>query len=189
MILLIGAAAGLLTGLGWALRNRVRYEAPALVHLWLVPTAFLMQVWERNANLPIIASQLVFIVFAFRNRAYLGMKLLLAGAALNFLAMASNGGYMPINPQTASRLFPNQNMADVPAGTLFGVKDILLPPEQTRFEILADRFLPPAGFPYQFAFSLGDVFIAAGVFWLLARQSQPQTQRVSKFLEEKRLTP
>ncbi|MCE7861897.1 MAG: hypothetical protein DYG86_19215, partial [Chloroflexi bacterium CFX2] len=49
------------------------------------------------------------------------------------------------------------------------IKDILLEPQDTRFEILADRFLSPAWSTYQVAFSLGDVFLAAGVFWLLAR--------------------
>jgi hypothetical protein len=86
--------------------------------------------------------------------------------------MTANRGFMPISPETASRLIPQEILEDIPAGNRFGLKDILLPPEQTRFEILADRFLPPAWFPYQAAFSLGDVFIAFGVFWLLASQNQ-----------------
>lgn len=177
MVLLAGVALGLTVGLGRAGRDRVQYEAPVLRHLWLVPAAFLLQMWEQSAGLPIIASQLVFLAFVFINRTQQGMQILMIGAALNFLVMTTNSGYMPISPQTASRLFPQENMWDVPAGTLFGVKDILLPPEQTRFEWLADRYLPPAWFPYQFAFSLGDVFIAAGAFWLLAWQKKPSLQK------------
>lgn len=59
---------------------------------------------------------------------------------------------------------------DIPTGSRFGVKDVLLAPENTRLEWFADRFLPPEWFDYQVAFSLGDVFIAFGVFWLLAVQ-------------------
>jgi hypothetical protein len=55
-------------------------------------------------------------------------------------------------------------------GSRFGLKDILLPAHETHLEILADRFLPPTNFPYQVAFSLGDVFIAFGAFWILAYQ-------------------
>lgn len=177
--MLAGVGLGLLTGFGWAAQNRVRYEAPVLHHLWLVPIAFLLQWWEVSAGFPVIASQLVFLAFAFINRHHTGMQFLLVGAVMNLTVMTTNGGYMPISPQTASRLFPQENMWDVPAGTLFGFKDILLPPEQTRFELLADRFLPPAWFPYQFAFSLGDVFIAAGAFWLLARQTSPTEKRTN----------
>jgi hypothetical protein len=177
MVLLAGIALGLTVGLGRSVQNRVPYEAPVLRHLWLVPVAFLLQLWEQSVAFPILASQLVFLAFAFLNRAQHGMSILLLGAVLNFLVMSANGGYMPISPQTASRLFPQENMWDVPAGTLFGVKDILLPPEDTRFEWLADRFLPPAWLPYQFAFSLGDVFIAAGAFWLLAF---PKNQSIQK---------
>ena len=169
MILLSGAILGLLVGLGLARRDGVPYEAPVLRHLWLVPVAFLLQMWEQSAAFPIIASQIIFLVFVFFNRQYRGMQILMIGAVLNILVMSANNGYMPISPRTASRLFPQENMWDVPAGTLFGAKDILFPPEQTRFEWLADRYLPPVWLPYQFAFSLGDVFIAAGAFWLLAR--------------------
>lgn len=178
MVLLTGVALGLLTGLGWARRNRVPYKAPVLRHLWLVPAAFLLQLWERSAGFPILASQLILLAFVFFNRTQRGMQILLAGATLNLLVMTANNGYMPISPQTAGRLFPQADMWDIPAGTLFGVKDILLPPEQTRFEWLADRFLPPAWLPYQFAFSLGDIFIAAGAFWLLAKQTNPSPKEI-----------
>lgn len=171
MVLLAGVTLGLLVGWGWAARNRVPYEAPVLRHLWLVPAAFILQILEQSRDFPLIVSQLLFLGFAFINRAHLGMKILLVGAALNFMVMAANGGFMPISFETAGRLLPQKTLLELPAGTLFGAKDILLPPETTHFEWLADRFLPPAWFPYQVAFSLGDVFIAAGAFWLLARQT------------------
>jgi hypothetical protein len=87
---------------------------------------------------------------------------------LNLAVMAANGGFMPISAQTASRLVPEDILRNSQPGNRFGTKDILLAPQETRFEPLADRFLPPVWSPYQVAFSLGDVFIALGIFWLLA---------------------
>jgi hypothetical protein len=82
--------------------------------------------------------------------------------------MTANGGFMPISPQTASRLVSEDTLRNAQPGSRLGAKDILLYPQETRFEWLADRFLPPVWFPYQVAFSLGDVFIGLGVFLLLA---------------------
>lgn len=118
------------------------------------------------------SSQVLLLGFAWFNRKMRGMTILLIGVALNLMVMAANGGFMPISPQTASRLVPQEVVQEIPPGSRFGTKDILLAPERTRFEWLADRFLPPSWFGYQVAFSLGDVFIAVGVFVLLAIQKQ-----------------
>ena len=181
MILLLAIAAGLLAGAGWAHWHKQPYQAPDLHHLWLVSAAFLPQFMV--IYLPItrklfpdwlaagflLASHIMLLVFVWINRHRLGMIILICGLALNLTVMTANNGFMPISPQTASRLVSEDILRNVSTGSRFGVKDILLHPQDTRFEWLADRFLPPAGFPYQVAFSLGDVFIALGVFWLLAR--------------------
>jgi hypothetical protein len=182
VILLAAIALGLAAGLGLSHLYRQSYQPPNLRHLWLVFIAFLPQyivlyipsvrdgvsdVW---AGILLTASQLALLGFAWLNRKLPGMRILLLGAVLNFTVMAANRGFMPISPQTAARLIPQSVVMDIPVGSRFGIKDILLHPEDTRFEWLADRFAPPAWFPYQVAFSLGDVFLAVGVFRLLASQ-------------------
>ena len=84
--------------------------------------------------------------------------------------MVVNGGFMPINPDIAERLVGSEQIASFEFGNRIGYKDILLPKNKTRLEWLADRFLSPAEFPRQVAFSLGDIFIAFGAFWILAYQ-------------------
>jgi hypothetical protein len=106
------------------------------------------------------------------------MPLLMAGLVLNLLVIAANGGWMPISPETASHL-PGAGVLDAASlGTRFGQKDILLSTEDTRLAILSDRFLLPGWFHYAVAFSLGDMLVAGGAFWLLARpaRAQPTTE-------------
>ena len=63
-------------------------------------------------------------------------------------------------------------------GSRFGEKDILLLPQDMHFGILTDRFLLPDWSPYKVAFSLGDILVALGAFWLLAKPaSQTEGQR------------
>ena len=188
MILLAALVLGLAVGLGMARLHGQPYQLPDLRHLWLVFLAFLPQfailyipalreqVPDRWAGIFLTASQVFLLGFAWLNRKLPGMMVLLVGAALNFLVMTANGGFMPINPQTASRLVPQEVLEEIPIGSRFGLKDILLDPQDTRFEILADRFLPPAWSSYQVAFSLGDVFLAVGVFWLLIQPSKNSTE-------------
>jgi hypothetical protein len=97
------------------------------------------------------------------------MPFLTLGLFLNLIVIISNGGFMPISTLTAAHLVPAQTLANLEISGRFGVgKDILLLPEMINLPWLADRFVPPSWFPYQFAFSLGDVFIGIGAYLLLA---------------------
>jgi hypothetical protein len=181
MVLLLAVSVGLLAGLVWAHLQKIRYEVPVLHHLWLVFVAFLPQyvivylpargsVPDWAPVLCLMISQVLLFSFALRNRNHQGMKIMMIGAFLNFAVMTANGGFMPITPQTANRLAGENIVLDMPLGSRFGDKDVLLSEGQIRLAWFADRFLPPAWLPYQVAFSLGDIFIAVGVFWLLSKQ-------------------
>jgi hypothetical protein len=76
---------------------------------------------------------------------------------------------MPVSPETASHLPGGSPPETAAVGSRVDDKSILLEPEDTRLEFLADRFLLPEVRGYRAAVSLGDLFIAAGVFWLLVR--------------------
>lgn len=186
MILLIALAAGLAAGVVLARWRGHSYQPPELRISWLAFLAFLPQfillylpyfrirVSDQVSAVCLLASLLIFLGFAWVNRGLPGMSILLIGLALNLTVMAANGGFMPISPHTAGQLVPDGALLDFQSGDRFGVKDIYLPPLDTRFEWLADRFLTPAWFSYRAAFSLGDVFIAIGAFGLLAWTGLPE---------------
>jgi hypothetical protein len=191
MILLVAILAGLVAGLLLArLRNLPAEQGwtvpplrkPGLAILAFLPQLLIAylpsrsQVSDELAALGLILSLALFLVFCWFNRRLAGVWLLALGLGLNLLVMALNGGFMPISPQTASRLVPADAQAALAAlasGTRFGLKDILLLPAQTRLAWLSDWLLLPRGFPYQVAFSLGDVSIALGAFWLMLTQGKP----------------
>jgi hypothetical protein len=182
VILWVGIGIGLATGLGWSRLRGHPYRPPTLNHIWLVFVGFLPQflavyLGSSRASFPdwmaasvIVTSQLVLLIFAWLNRHLAGMLILMIGLVLNMVVMVANGGFMPINPNTAERLVGAEKISSFELGSRIGYKDILLSAKETRLEWLADRFLPPVGFPYQVAFSLGDIFIALGAFWMLAYQ-------------------
>ena len=188
MILLAAIAGGLLLGLCWARWCGQPYQPPELKYLWFVFAGFLPQfvafylpgtrqsISEHWLVFLLPLSQVLLLLFAWLNRKLPGMLTLFIGTALNLTVIAANGGFMPISPQTASHLVSQETLAKFQLGDRFGTKDILLLPQHTRFEWLADRFLPPAWSTYQVAFSFGDVLIALGVFWLMARQKELNTQ-------------
>ena len=190
MILLSAVALGLLAGWGWSRWRRRPYGPPELKSVWLVPAAFLPQLLAAylppthqflpseaaRAALPL--SLAVFLVFVWLNRGLPGMPILMIGLVLNLLVIAANGGWMPISPAMAGNLPGGSDAQQAALGSRFGQKDVLLLPEDTRLEFLSDRFLLPGWLHYATAFSLGDVFIAVGAFWLLARPRAAQNSKV-----------
>jgi hypothetical protein len=193
MILLAAILAGLVVGLFLDRLLKRPWMVPPLRKPWLVILAFLPQfltlylpairsrVPDGLASAGLIVSLVLLLVFCWFNRGLSGVWLLALGLSCNLLVMAANGGFMPISPQTASRLVPSETLAALGTGSRFGTKDILLLPGQTTLVWLSDHFLPPEGCPYQVAFSFGDVMIAAGAFWLMVTQGKPlKTQKSTK---------
>lgn len=116
------------------------------------------------AILPVSLGILLF--FVWFNRRLPGFRLLGLGLLLNLAVIAANGGLMPITPENLA-VVHGVRTAEAMDNLVAGTKSIVLPVEETRLEWLADRFTLPAWLPIQFAYSLGDVFLAVGAFGLL----------------------
>ena len=125
----------------------------------------LPQDWAAAA---LLGSQALLLLFCWFNRRVPGIPLLALGLAANLVVMAANSGFMPISPETASRLVPPETLSTLELGARFGRKDILLLPEATNLFFLSDHLLLPEWSPYQVAFSPGDILVGLGAFWLMA---------------------
>ncbi len=174
MVLIAAVAAVLILGhaqlTGRSLR-KVEFRLLGLVPAAAIPQllAFYIpatRVWVPDLLAPVILvwSQLVLLGFVALNLRRPGMPLLGLGLAMNFVVILTNGGMMPVSPQTASRL----SSMDWAAGARFGPgKSVVLPTQTTIFGSLSDRIMLPEWFPYQAAYSIGDVLLIAGVLVLL----------------------
>ena len=183
MILSAAVVIGLIAGLGRAWFNKRTYRSIDLKDWWLVLVAVIPQglaFWvpwtsSTRALIPnqwvpfiLVVSQLLLLLCVWENRKLPGMASLGLGLFLNTLVIVLNGGMMPISPDTVAQLIPNAPSTSWSVGARLGFgKDIVLTEAQTRLAFLSDRFLFPQWLPYRVAFSVGDVFIAVGIIWLL----------------------
>jgi hypothetical protein len=179
MILLTAILLGLLSGMVRAELGKRHYRVlqlgkPGLVILAFLAQFIFFQIQRLGLNLRdywisiiLIVGQLILLVFILINWKKPGFFLLGLGTILNLAALVFNGGLMPMEPETISNLYP-----DVPTNSwsigdrLWNSKNIVLTEEMTRLSFLSDRFIIPEWSPYRVAFSLGDVFLAVGAFWL-----------------------
>ena len=184
MILLTAVVAGLSIGILRARWNRDKWQPPVLRHSWLVLVAFLPQLFafylpftrshvsNSLAAVCLVSSQIGLLVFCWLNRRSAGIPVLACGLILNLLAISANGGLMPLGIDTAARFLPADVFQKLQVGSRFSTsKDILLPTTAVVFPWFADRFVSPAWFQYRFVFSLGDILISLGAFWLLRSRS------------------
>jgi hypothetical protein len=197
LILLSALIIGLLVGLLRARLENQPWQLPELRHIWLVLVSFVPQfivfylpaahisLSDSVVRACLVGSQVGLVTFCLLNRQFLGIRVLAVGLLLNLVVIVANGGFMPLSTETAVQLIPESILRGIQIGSRVSVgsKDILLAPGGIVFPWLADRFLPPAWFPYRFAFSLGDVFIGMGAFLLLCLQPNRQkgsTRHVSR---------
>jgi len=190
LILLLAIIAGLLFATIRAWYGKRSFLIPDLRAVWLVITAFAPQwlafylpltrrlVTKELAAGALTTSQLLLLFFVWFNRKQSGFWILGVGLILNLAVIGLNGGLMPITPETLGRMVPDRPIGSWLIGSRVGnAKDVVLPTQQTRLAWLSDRFLLPRWFPYQAAFSAGDVFIAIGAFWWLWESAAPHFKK------------
>jgi hypothetical protein len=184
VILLTAVLAGLLAGMLCARLAQKIWQPPELNYSWLALVAFLPQFFafylpasREYISVPLAAaclvgSQIGLLIFCLLNRHQVGIMILAVGLFLNLLVITANGGFMPLSTQSAAQLIPEHMLQNIKIGSRLGAssKDILLPFDAMVFPWLSDRFLSPTWLPYQFAFSIGDIFIGLGAFLLLSIQ-------------------
>ena len=128
--------------------------------LWLLMTAAGMQVGvallsgPRDLQVALhVGSYVVAGLFFWNNRRIPGLWLIAIGGALNFLAIAANGGVMPADPAALEAA----GMALHPGH--FSNSVAIIDP---HLRFLGDIFAIPEPFPLRNVFSIGDLTIALG---------------------------
>jgi Family of unknown function (DUF5317) len=183
LVLLAALVLGLAVGYarGGRLENIRHLE---LRCAWLILVALALQLvafsplGNRLGSAAVIALHLVsyavLLAFGGLNLRSPGVVLAASGAALNGLAIAVNGGYMPATRSalsSAGRLYAsdtanNSRIADA----------------HTRLRFLCDVFAVPHDVPLANVFSLGDVCVTIGVAIVLggAMNAQPKREQGSE---------
>ncbi len=158
---------------GFLVKGKIsRLAQIKLSRIWMVFLAFLIQfgmdflgargiqqVWDFRILLYLISYILLFL-FLWKHRQIPGIWLLIVGFALNYLVIMLNGGAMPV---TLKGLGPD----DVAALQKMQIPTYKILDSSTHLPWLADTMIFP--WPKPKAFSIGDIFISLGVFWLIFR--------------------
>lgn len=133
-----------------------------------------------HVGILMLSNMLIFVVL-WQNRRLAGVWMIGAGFLANFGVMLLNGGYMPITADALAQVGHSRNILSVETGSrVRATKDIVLPREATTLWWLSDIFVLPPPFPIPSVFSLGDLMIALGAFWLIqqtmvVKKSQPRS--------------
>ena len=125
------------------------------------------------------ASYVLVLAFIFLNRRRPGFLVIGAGTLLNFLAIVTNGGLMPISPANMEKAGLGDELAKLELGDAVPLnKNVLLDESDTNLQWLTDRFTwdSPGPFP---VFSIGDVIIGAGLVIVLVELLLPLIARGS----------
>jgi hypothetical protein len=160
----------------------IKFKFIWLVFIGVIPQIILFQLPVLGSQIPdalvsitLVASQVTLLAFALLNLKQPGVWVLGLGLLANFLAIVSNGGWMPISPVTVHSILPSLPNDYPLVGRRLGLsKDWVFVPGDINFFRLADRFTTPDWMYYRVAFSLGDILIGIGALLLLWSLSSPE---------------
>ena len=106
-----------------------------------------------------------------RNLSIAGIACVMLGGLSNFLAIAVNGGRMPVEPNLLAQARGAGYVSALAAGRL--TSNSSLADGHTNLRWLTDQILIPPPWPLPTVLSAGDIVIALGVIWLITRGMQP----------------
>ena len=168
--ILIGFAAGLISGGHPSNLARLHLRWPGLIFLALVTQVVIFTSWlpVPRSLLPFlyVLSNVIALVWLARNIRVAGIPCVAIGAVSNLAAILANGGRMPVDGTSLSRARGAAAEAAIAAGQ--SPSNSVLMDSHTRLLWLTDRFVLPPPFPFPTVFSVGDLLIGLGVAWLIA---------------------
>lgn len=113
------------------------------------------------------SSYVLLLAFVALNRRRIGFLVIGAGMLLNFLAIVSNSGLMPVTPANVEKAGMGYKIEGVELGEAIPrSKNVLLEESDTNLRWLSDRFTWISDSPLA-VFSVGDIVIAAGLIIVL----------------------
>jgi hypothetical protein len=126
----------------------------------------------------ILASYGLLLATALVNQRLPGMALLGLGAALNFLVILVNGGWMPVTAE----LLAKAGFIDTPSAVATGqrvlfTKDVIMVNQQIHLRWLSDVLVIPRAGLLSAVFSGGDVLMIVGLFHLIQVGMMNQTEQ------------
>jgi hypothetical protein len=123
------------------------------------------------------ASYVLLLAFVALNHRRLGFVVIGAGTLLNFLAIVTNGGLMPISPANMEKAGHGDELAELELGDAVPVsKNVLLEEGDTDLQWLTDRLTWDSPGPVS-VFSIGDVIIGVGFLVVLVELLLPLIAR------------
>lgn len=193
MVLLVAVFIGLSAGLIRAGIKKREYRFDDLRFAWLVLVAFIIQIAAFNipsisqkvtdslAAVLLVGSQALLLLFSILNIKNMSFWPIFTGFLANFVVILLNGGLMPISPETIKNMVPSDYDLTYQIGMRLGTgKDIVLSTVDTQLAFLSDRIVLYDFLNYSTAFSIGDIFIAIGVIWLLWTLGGPKKRTLTE---------
>lgn len=184
--IIIGIVVGFFRG-GWQLEGIRRLGQLRLKAGWVFPLLLLVQlvIFYLQGKFALLASMngILFMavyvtgmIFLWLNRHHPGFTLILIGVLLNFLAMAVNGGRMPVS-LTASTILGPYYMELLSSGEVIS-KHVMMD-TSTRLPFLGDIIPLSSPYPRTQVISIGDVIMNLGIFFLIQHLMVPKKKGYS----------